>query len=205
MKLAGLHVLTFSHLNETQLEYGLSGEAPETAYLMHLDHEESNWQALRRKRKKFARHTEQGERQASRDLGPLQFTPMESNWRPGLENLVKYKERQYRETGRSSVFAVAWKRQLLDKLAACREPACTGMLSTLYAGNTWLASHFGLRGGGILHYWFPVYNPEFSRFGPGQLLLKALIDNSREMKLALIDHGAGEAHYKMECSNGSHR
>jgi CelD/BcsL family acetyltransferase involved in cellulose biosynthesis len=204
LKLADLHALTFSHLDETQLEYGLPGEAPETGYMMHLNSEESNWQALRRTHKKFARHTEQGERQAERDLGPLRFTPVESDWRPGLENLVKYKERQYRETGKNSVFAVAWRRQLLEKLAACREATCTGMLSTLYAGDTWLASHFGLRSGGILHYCFPVYNPEFSRFGPGRLLLKALIDNARELKLTLIEYGAGEALYKRECSNASH-
>jgi CelD/BcsL family acetyltransferase involved in cellulose biosynthesis len=205
LKLADLHMLTFSHLDETQLAYGLTGESPERGCLMLLNREESYWQMLRQTHKEFALNTERRERQASRELGPLRFTPMESDWRAGLENLVKYKERQYRETGKSNLFAVAWKRRLLEKLAACREPACTGMLSTLYAGDTWLASHFGLRGGGILHYWFPVYNPELSRFGPGRLLLKALIDNSREMKLALIDHGAGEARYKMECSNGSHR
>ncbi|HEY6347374.1 MAG TPA: GNAT family N-acetyltransferase [Bryobacteraceae bacterium] len=205
LKLASLHVLTFSHLDETQLEYGLSGEAPETGYLLHLDPEESNWQALRRAHRKFARHTEQGERQATRDLGPLRFTPMEPDWKAGLANLVTFKGRQYRETGQSNLFAIPWKRQLLEKLAACREATCTGILSTLYAGDTWLASHFGMRGGGILHYWFPVYNPEWSRFGPGRLLFKALIDNAHEMKLTLIDHGAGEALYKRECSNGSHK
>jgi CelD/BcsL family acetyltransferase involved in cellulose biosynthesis len=204
MKLAKLHILTFSHLDETQLAYGLAGESPETAYLMRLDREESYWQMLRRTHKEFALNTERRERQVERELGPLRFTPMESDWRAGLANLLKYKERQYRETGKSNTFAVTWKRQLLEKLAALREPSCTGMLSTLYAGDTWLASHFGLRCEGILHYWFPVYNPELSRFGPGRLLLKALIDRARELKLTLIDHGAGEARYKRECSNGSH-
>jgi CelD/BcsL family acetyltransferase involved in cellulose biosynthesis len=205
LTLAKLHILTFSHLDETQLAFGLTGESPERGYLMLLDREESYWEMLRRTHKEFALNTERRQRQAERELGPLRFTPMEPDWKAGLANLVKFKERQYRETGKSNMFAVVWKRQLLEKLAASREPTCTGMLSTLYAGDTWLASHFGLRCGGILHYWFPVYNPELSRFGPGRLLLRALIDHAREIKLTLIDHGAGEARYKMECSNGSHR
>jgi CelD/BcsL family acetyltransferase involved in cellulose biosynthesis len=205
LKLAKLHILTFSHLDETQLAYGLAGKSPEQGYLMRLDLEGSYWQMLRRTHKEFALNTERRQRQAERELGPLRFTAMASQWRAELANLLTYKERQYRETGKGNPFAVTWKRQLLEKLAASREPTCTGMLSTLYAGDTWLASHFGLRGGGILHYWFPVYNPELSRYGPGRLLLKALIDNARETNLTLIDHGAGEARYKTECSNGSHR
>jgi CelD/BcsL family acetyltransferase involved in cellulose biosynthesis len=201
LNLADLHVLTFGHLDEVQLDYGLTGESPQRAFVMRLDREASYWQMLRQTHRKFARHTEQGERQASRELGPLRFTPMESDWREPMENLVRYKEQQYRRTGKPSLFSVAWRRRLLDKLAECHESTCTGVLSTLYAGDTWLASHFGLKGSGILHYCFPVYNPDLGRFGPGRLMLKALIENARDMGIDSIELGEGEARYKQDCAN----
>jgi len=34
---------------------------------------------------------------------------------------------------------------ILRRLADAADPACSGLLSTLYAGDTWLAGHFGLR------------------------------------------------------------
>jgi CelD/BcsL family acetyltransferase involved in cellulose biosynthesis len=204
LRLAKLHVLNFRDLDETQLGHGLTGESPERAYLMRLDREESYWKALRRAHNEFAVNTERRERQAERQLGPLRFTPMETDWRVPLQNLIQHKERQYRETGKPNLFAVPWRRRLLEKLAECREPTCTGVLSTLYAGETWLASHFGLRSCRVLHYCFPVYNPEVGRFGPGRLLLKALIEKAQEMQIELVDHGAGEARYKQECSNDFH-
>ncbi|HEY7338272.1 MAG TPA: GNAT family N-acetyltransferase [Bryobacteraceae bacterium] len=204
LRLSGLQVLNFSHLDETQAEWGLSGEEPEAGYLMRLDEPEPYWQMLRRTHKEFVTNTERRARQVEKECGPLRFTADERNWREPLDNLLRYKARQYAATGRSDLFAVGWKRALVEKLAAMREETCAGMLSTLHAGETWLASHFGLRCGGVLHYWFPVYNPEFSRFGPGRLLIKALIDHSRQMNLRLIDHGGGEARYKQECSNSAH-
>jgi CelD/BcsL family acetyltransferase involved in cellulose biosynthesis len=201
LRLSGLNVLGFSHMASEQLDYGLSGEEPETGYLMCLEGPEPYWELLRRTHKKFVANTERGQRQVERELGPVRFTAAESEWGAPLDNLLKHKTRQYAATGRSDLFSVGWKRRLVETLAACREETCAGMLSTLYAGDEWLASHFGMRCGGTLHYWFPVYNPDVSRFGPGRLLLKALIENCGETGITAIDPGAGEALYKRECSN----
>lgn len=204
LQLAGLQSLSFTHLDETQLDYGFAAEKPEIGYVMRMDAPESYWGMLRRTHKEFVTNTERRQRQVEAQFGPLRFTPAEQDWQEPLRNLIEHKARQYGASGRDNIFDVAWKNRFVETLAACREQTCTGMLSTLYAGDTWLASHFGLRGGNILHYWFPVYNPELSRFGPGRLFLKMLIERAPEIDIQIIDHGAGDARYKQESSNSSH-
>ena len=65
-----------------------------------------------------------------------------------------------------------------------------------------VAAHFGLRAGGILHWWFPVYDPAFARFSPGWLLLCAVIDAAPEFGLDRIDLGRGVDDYKRRAMTG---
>ena len=78
-------------------------------------------------------------------------------------------------------------------------------MSTLYAGETWIASHFGLACNKTLHYWFPAYNPELRSLSPGRLLLKSIIDASDKAGLVRIDRGAGDTVAKRDFSTSSHR
>lgn len=204
LRTAGLHSLGFTHLDESQLGYGLGGEKPEPGLLMRLDRADPYWNWVRGEHKKFASNTDRGKRQIEERFGPLRFTAAEAGWQAPLQQLMDYKGRQYVETGNENLFAVAWRRRFLEILAECRETTCSGMLSTLYAGETWVASHFGLRSEHTLHFWFPVYNPELSKFSPGLVLMKALIENSPALGIRTIDCGAGDAPYKRACSNDQH-
>jgi CelD/BcsL family acetyltransferase involved in cellulose biosynthesis len=204
LRATGLHSLTFTHLDESQRGYGLTGETPELGLLVRLDREQSYWEWLRKTHKKFVANTDRGQRQVEQTLGALRFTVAETEWQQPLQQLMDYKGQQYRQTGNENLFVPGWRRKLLEVLADCREASCTGMMSTLYAGDTWLASHFGLRNEICLHYCFPVYNPEFSRFGPGRVLLKLLLEHAPGLGIQIIDLGAGEAFYKKECSNDQH-
>ena len=51
---------------------------------------------------------------------------------------------------------------LLRRLFDTRSSDFGGMLSAVYAGPHLVAAHFGLRAGPVLHWWFPVYDPNFS-------------------------------------------
>lgn len=205
LRLSGLEILNFSHLDEAQLEYGLPGDKPEAGCLMNMEcGPEAYWKMLRQEHREFTSNTERRQRTVEREFGALRFTPMESDWSAPLDHLLQYKSKQYAATGRRDLFAVEWIRRLMDTLAASREETCAGIVSTLYAGETWVASHFGLRCLEMLHYWLPVYNPDLSRLGPGRMLLRAFIERSAEMGIRRIDHGLGEARYKQECSNARH-
>jgi len=203
LRLVDVQYLSFTHLEETQLRYGLAGAAPEIGHQMKIKDPMTYWQELRTTHKKFVANADRGWRQIESQLGPLKFTP-EADRQTELTRLIDCKSQQYNKSGRPDLFTTTWKKNLLHRLAGLGEGTCSGMLSTLYAGDTWVASHFGIRCQDVLHYWFPVYNPELQRFGPGRLLIKAFIDASENLGIHVIDRGAGTAPHKAECSNHTH-
>jgi CelD/BcsL family acetyltransferase involved in cellulose biosynthesis len=76
-----------------------------------------------------------------------------------------------------------------------------GVISSLEAGGRLLAAHFGLRRGPILHYWFPVYDPALARYGPGRLLLAAIIEAAPLHGISRIERGVGTTQAKRDFAN----
>jgi CelD/BcsL family acetyltransferase involved in cellulose biosynthesis len=205
LSLCGVKYLYFSHLDETQIRYGLEGENPEPGLMMRLDLAENGyWESLKSVRRDLIAETNRKERQLQKELGPLKFCFAERDWRRPLQSLFDAKASQYRRTGREDILQASWRRRLLELLAESNAPECQGVLSTLYAGDTWVASHFGIRNSGVLHYWFPVYNPALSRYSPGILLLKAIAAEAPGRGVHTIDRGAGDAPHKRQVANASH-
>jgi CelD/BcsL family acetyltransferase involved in cellulose biosynthesis len=205
LRLAGLRYMYFTHLDETQSAYGLHGEQPESGLVLKLEDQEDYWNAEVRKRNpKLYAETGRLERVLERTYGPLRFCFSEEAWQQPLEQLIQDKRRQYALTGSSDALGEPWQRDLLAKLAATRARTCTGALSTLYAGDTWVASHMGLHSRRVFHYWFPVYNPELKRFSPGRLLEKWTIQHAPALGFRLLDHGAGDTQRKRQLTNSEH-
>lgn len=201
LKRSGLSHINFTHLDDSQLAYGLEGERPEIGYLMRFDSGRAYWEQLRIVNRKYVSETERKGRQLEEQYGSLRFCWSEPNVVQHLQMLIRAKSDQYIRTGKDDWLAAGWKQRLLALFAASKASTCRGVLSSLYAGDTWVASHFGLCCGGVLHYWFPVYNTNLSRFGPGHLLRKALITTGTELGINTIDHGAGDALHKRVCTN----
>jgi CelD/BcsL family acetyltransferase involved in cellulose biosynthesis len=205
LRLSGLKAILFTHLDKSQNMFGLFGEAPELGHL--IDFPEGGaayWQERRTLDKKFVGDTERRERNLVRDFGPIQFDLQSPNPGSDLEKLVAAKRKQYSRTGKNDGLAGASTNAFLHALSKTGHPVCSGMLSTLYAGNTWVASHFGLRSNRTLHYWFPVYNPELVSYAPGRLLLKQILDVGGDQGISRIDRGAGDTVAKRDFSTSEH-
>jgi CelD/BcsL family acetyltransferase involved in cellulose biosynthesis len=201
----GLMYIRIPYIEESQSKYGLQLARSAPGHLIRLDRgPQAYWDDLKSSNKKFVAELARRERQVVRDFGAPRFRFSERNWAEALEQVMKYKSEQYRRTGRQDLFADRWRRDLLYAIARRPHPACTAVISTLYAGQTWLASHYGLRSGPVLYYYFPVYNPELHRYSPGHLLLKAIIDASADEGISLIDRGAGDTQAKRDFSTGTH-
>ena len=102
-----------------------------------------------------------------------------------LEKLITWKRAQYIATGQPSLFDAGWARELVERLHSSRDPNLKGQLSCLYFGDALVAAHFGLRNRDVLHYWFPGYDPAYSAFSPGNLLLQQLAVSAAAAGLAL--------------------
>lgn len=212
LRLAGLSSLEFSHLDQAQTAYGLTGEQPELGRRVVLADMAGGsaaaappnyWEQLRLQSKRFVADTERRERKLVEAHGKLRFT-LDAPAEPWLERLIEAKRGQYVRTGVGDVLAVPEARLLLQTLAGQDDPDCRGMLSTLEAGDTWAALHFGLRRRGILHYWFLVHNRDLDLFSPGRLLLRAILNAAPEAGLQVVDFGAGDAQYKRQFGNADY-
>ncbi len=142
-------------------------------------------------------------RRLARQSGPLRFVPHDPDPR-SLHQLIAWKRAQYgreRWGGALDPFARGWVVALLARIHAAQEPGFAGMLSTLWAGETMLAAHLGMRAEGRLHYWFPAYDPAQARLAPGRILLLEMIRHAASAGIDAIDLGAGEEGYKRRFAN----
>jgi len=188
----GLSVFDFSHLDAGQFTRGLAGERPEAGLRADLNGDWADyWAARKRDEKAFVADTDRQERRIAEALGPLRFT-FSSGSSTELQALITAKRAQYQRTGADDALAPRWTRALLETMLHSSSEGCTAVLSTLHAGDTWIASHIGLKSDRVFHYWFPVYNPDVSRFGPGRLLLKMLIQGASASGCRTVDFGAGD-------------
>jgi CelD/BcsL family acetyltransferase involved in cellulose biosynthesis len=195
LRASGIESLYFHHLPDEQSTLGLTGESPEIGHRIVIGPAPAAYrEALRSANKALAAEIARRKRKLTAAKGPLRLELATDG--AALDRLIERKRRQYRRTGADDRLAPDWTRRLLGELQRSTDPQCAGMLSVLYAGTTWVASHFGLRSGKLLHYWFPVYDEALASFGPGHLLLDALIDHAAELGIEVIDRGAGDQGHK---------
>jgi CelD/BcsL family acetyltransferase involved in cellulose biosynthesis len=96
-----------------------------------------------------------------------------------------------------------WVHVALEQMRTTRTPAFAGVLSALYAGETLLAVHFGIRSRTVLHWCFPAYDPELSSYAPGIQLMLNMAERAPALGIAKIDLGKGEQDYKRRFHNAS--
>jgi CelD/BcsL family acetyltransferase involved in cellulose biosynthesis len=141
-------------------------------------------------------------RKAERDYGPLR-TIVESTDASLLDALISLKRRQYEATGARDYFADPRHAELLHRLlGTTTDSEFGGLLSAVYAGHHLIAAHFGLRAGPVLHWWFPVYDPEFSRLDPGWMQVRAVLEAVPQLGLERIDLGRGAVEWKRRAGTG---
>jgi CelD/BcsL family acetyltransferase involved in cellulose biosynthesis len=111
--------------------------------------------------------------------------------------MMDWKSNQYRRTGVGDVFAFDWTVALLRRLHETQAADFQGQLSALHAGEHLVAVHFGMRTESVMHYWFPVYDPQFQDYTPGLTLLLEIARDAAEQGLLRLDLGKGTEDYKI--------
>jgi len=203
LRLADLNYLSFSHLDEAQAAHGLHGELPRIGLRIKLRPEvEQPLLEVESVTRHYLKDSAKRTRKLVDEIGPMAFEfDVREERHSKLNALIESKRRQYQAGGVPDSFAEEWKRKTLQQLCDTSQPNCRGVLSTLHAGDQWIASHFGMLGGGVLHLWFPVYNPEYARYSPGRLLLHHLVQSCTEHAFHTIDRGEGDTPRKREIAN----
>lgn len=197
----------FTHLDETQRQYGLHADENRTGLRTRLgDPPGEFWTRLRTTNKKLVYDTERREKKLVNELGPLTFEWTSSRPEGDLDWLIESKKSQYSRTGKAQApLFVDANANLLKALLKSSDECCSGQLSVLRYGEQIVAAHFGLRCREWLHVWFPVYDTQFANYSPGRILFKHMFLAGAEHGVTVFDRGEGDNQAKRDFANDEHR
>ncbi len=139
-------------------------------------------------------------RRLIREEGPLRLE-FDSKDPALLDLLIQWKRDQYRRTHTYDIMSVAWIRALMHDLHRCDRGGIHGLLSVLYAGDKPVAMHYGMLDGDWLHYWFPVFDPQYGYGSPGSQLFLEIVRECESRGVTKVDMGYGEQRYKHKLTN----
>lgn len=155
----------------------------------------ADWGAFERhfaaRRASLVRDSRAKHRHLAQELGPVCFVYHDP--RPEVfARCLAWKSAQYARQGLIDLFAVRANARLFQVLAE------RGVLvvSSLAAGETLLAVHFGARQGTRFYSWIAAYDPAHARHSPGRLLLEALLRECQGRGQSEFDFGPGGMEYK---------
>lgn len=139
-------------------------------------------------------------RKLEREFGPLHFIP-HTNDGNVLRKVFQWKSAQCQRTGSIDFFKKEWTRGLIEQILNLQSASFSGQLSALYAGDTLVAAHMGMRSTNVWHWWFPVYNLEYAKYSPGAIILRKIIEEACDQGMQEVDLGKGDEPYKYSFSN----
>lgn len=205
LAVSGVHQYSFDHLHKYQAQLGLDTEFIREGTATHLTNGfDAYWEERERAAPSFTKLLLRRMRKISREQGELRFE-FHSPDPADLSHVIETKRRQYVATGADDSLATTWTRQCLANLLAVQTQDFRGVLSKLYAGDQLISSHFGIMSNGILHYWFPIYEPAFSSYSPGLMILYFLAKHARHFDIHCIDNGMGTQRHKSDFANQTYQ
>jgi CelD/BcsL family acetyltransferase involved in cellulose biosynthesis len=202
---AGLHRWSFDHLTVAQPAFHPYELRRHRAPVVELGGGyDAFLQEVRGHSKDLLAQVGRRRRKLEREVGPVVCEWQSSQPGDDMQSLREWKSDQYRRDGTWDRFAEPWIAAAVEQLAGSRDPACTGLLTSVRAGEHLVAVHFGLLGTDRLSWWFPAYNPDFGRYSPGLILLLDLIAEASRRGVLRVDLGRGEHGYKQRVTARSY-
>lgn len=134
-------------------------------------------------------------RNVAKDLPDLTFEWVDVS--PALLDWVlNLKVDQYKRSGMHDVFSCGWTRDLLLALADHKSGSACLKAGVYRRGEELVAAEICLLEGEDVHFWFPAYNPTYSRYSPGLLLTFDIIRHTANLGMKVYDFGSGGEAYK---------
>jgi CelD/BcsL family acetyltransferase involved in cellulose biosynthesis len=149
----------------------------------------SNWTKAKREIRRRYRKTEE-------DVGPIRFNihdPSDDTF----DQHFRLKNALLERAGTRFRVRADWIGAVLDALRHFDEPEFRSRMTTIHAGDRLMAAHFGLMSHDIWHWWFPSYDLEFYKLGPGINLVDQCAMAAPGEGIATIDFGRGDGAFKL--------
>lgn len=192
----GLAEWRFDHLLALQRPFAPFARRRDVSWSIDLSGGFAAYEALFREgRRRPVAETARKKRMMERDLGPVTFQPHVADHRL-LDDLLARKSAQWARSGWPGRFTTPWERNLMHSLLDTGTAGFAGMLSVLCAGGRPLAMHIGMRSRTVWHYWTTVYDHDFARYSPGNVMLVEMARAAPGLGLTELDLGKEDFEYK---------
>lgn len=196
LKLAGLGAIRFNGLIDPFGLFAGGTTDSQDAFAIELEGDaESYLEAIRAASPKKFKNYRRLEHKLEREVGGLRLVANDRS-QEAFDSIMAWKSEQFVRTGIQDVLRPTWVRQMMQALFDTTEGPVHGLMVSLYAGETLVAAHFGIRQGAVFHPWIASANPDFASASPGQAFLGHAIGAMPAMGLAVYDLGPGHDHYK---------
>lgn len=198
--------LFFSHLDQEQLQLGLTGEQPRLGHRTQVGPDgRTCWEQFKKIDKELVKDVDRRYRKLEKERGPISFEMEAVGPDDALRTLLDWKSSQYLRTGQLG--GVLLQKRYVDALRyflTHKSKDAYPVLSVLRCGGQVVAAHYGLLAGGVLHRWFPSYDPEFANYSPGKILYKEMLVNAKDLGITCIDRGDGDSMAKRDFATEEH-
>ena len=200
---AGLRAWHFDHVPAGQETFQRFFRCVDDSYYMDVSRGYDHYHRERRRAgASLISQASRKSRKLAREVGRLRFELHGADARL-IEALVGWKRDQLRRQGGVDTFRLPWVAPLLGRVAAQQSSLFAGVLSALYAGETLVAVHLGVRSGPELCSWVPAYNAAFAKYSPGVILHLELAKSAPGEGIKRIDLGRGENPMKLGLKSGA--
>jgi len=202
LRAAGLAGWDFETLLDEQVPEGAYRLRRERSPVVAMpDGYEPYLEAVRGRSKKWLASMFRKQRKMEREVGEIRFEFASSD-EAALRSLMRWKSGQYAQLDEWDRFGDPGIVALVSTLMRGKDPACSGALSVLWAGDVPVAAHAGIHSESVLSWWFPAYDPEYGKYSPGMLVLLHLLEGAAAHGVGTVDLGRGQHDYKDATKTG---
>ena len=170
----------------------------------HLDLSDG-WEAYRkwvRRHSSTVKRQGQKTRNLEKEVGPIRFE-FDCSEGEVLERLIELKRAKYQRSKTFDILSVEWAANLLRELHNVKHQNFQGILQAMWAGDELICVHFGMMTDEILHYWFPIFDHQYSRYSPGTEMMLQVAEEACRRGIKKLDLGYGDDAYKFKFCNGN--
>jgi len=197
LRAADLSVFRYTGLVDPHGVFPASPETDRTAYVIDLTGTtaEAYLEAIRAESPKKIKNFRRLDNKLDREVGPVRLVAGDVS-REAFNQLIDWKREQLARTGGHDFLRADWTRELMADLFSARDGDFRGLMINLYAGDTLVGGHFGIRLGEVYHPWIASTSPDHAAWSPGQIFFLRAIAAMPELGLTHYDLGPGHDHYK---------
>nr|WP_295113234.1 GNAT family N-acetyltransferase [uncultured Caulobacter sp.] len=197
LRAADVSVFRYTGLIDPHGVFPASPETDRTAYVIDLagTTAEAYLEAIRAESPKKIKNYRRLDHKLGREVGTVRIVAGDVS-RDAFNQLIDWKREQLERTGAHDFLRADWTRELMADLFAARDGDFCGLMINLYAGDTLVGGHFGVRQGDVYHPWIASTSPELAAWSPGQIFFLRAIAAMPELGLTRYDLGPGHDHYK---------